>query len=281
MTIDGIADYVRQVREATQRYAKDLLDENEKLLQLTTSLHAQQLRLQDEVTSLEATRTENDDLRAHVESLNVEKLRLSRQLGQLTDQLERHRALEAKLKTQMVQLESANERFVSRYDEIEQYNSNLANLYVASYRLHGNLDRQQVVSTIHEIVINLIGSEQFAILEDVCGELVTTSSVGVATDALRDLERGDGPVVGCIAQGAVVLPEDGRVTACIPLKVGARTIGVIAIVRLLAHKPALEAIDHELFGLLATHAASALYCSDLHARVADGARRASTAGAVA
>jgi hypothetical protein len=53
---------------------------------------------------------------------------------------------------------------------------------------------------------------------------------------------------------------------------GARAIGVIAIVKLLSHKPALEAIDHELFGLLATHAASALYCSDLHARISDGAR---------
>lgn len=268
---DSIADYVRQVREATQRYAKDLLDENEKLLGVTTSLYAQQRRLQDEISALETTKTENDDLRAHVESLNVERLRLSRQLGQMATQLERHRALEATLKTQVEQMEHANEKFVSRYDEIEQCNSNLANLYVASYRLHGNLERKQVISTIHEIIINLIGSEQFAVLECVCDDLVTTSSYGVEDERLRELERKDGAVASCVAEGTILVPEDAAdVVACVPLKVGDRTLGVIAIVRLLSHKPALEAIDHELFGLLATHAASALYCSDLHARVGGG-----------
>ena len=39
--------------------------------------------------------------------------------------------------------------------------------------------------------------------------------------------------------------------------------GFIAIYRLLSHKTALEPLDHELFDLLATHAATALYCTSL------------------
>ena len=38
---------------------------------------------------------------------------------------------------------------------------------------------------------------------------------------------------------------------------------MIAIHRLLAHKAGLEPLDHELFDLLATHAATALYCTSL------------------
>ena len=52
--------------------------------------------------------------------------------------------------------------------------------------------------------------------------------------------------------------------ACIPLKLDNDVTGLIAIFSLLPHKPGLEALDHELFDLLATHAATALYCTSLH-----------------
>ena len=60
---------------------------------------------------------------------------------------------------------------------------------------------------------------------------------------------------------------DGRgVTACVPLVVGGRRIGAIVMFRLLPQKPKFEPFDHELLMLLATHAATALYCSELHER---------------
>jgi hypothetical protein len=46
------------------------------------------------------------------------------------------------------------------------------------------------------------------------------------------------------------------------------------VFRLLGHKPQLESVDLELFDLLATHAATALYCSDLHARLRQSGRAA-------
>jgi GAF domain-containing protein len=54
------------------------------------------------------------------------------------------------------------------------------------------------------------------------------------------------------------------VTACIPLSLDGQVTGVIAIFRLLSHKPALAAADKELFDLLASQAAVALYCARLH-----------------
>ena len=50
------------------------------------------------------------------------------------------------------------------------------------------------------------------------------------------------------------------------VKVGDRVVGGIVVYRLLAHKPALDAADIELLELLGTHAATALYCSELTSR---------------
>ncbi|HEY7543367.1 MAG TPA: GAF domain-containing protein, partial [Blastocatellia bacterium] len=59
--------------------------------------------------------------------------------------------------------------------------------------------------------------------------------------------------------------EHSNLLACIPLKLGGRVTGAIAIFSLLSHKPELEEVDYEMFDLLATHAATALYCTELHA----------------
>jgi hypothetical protein len=48
------------------------------------------------------------------------------------------------------------------------------------------------------------------------------------------------------------------------------SIGAIAVFRLLGHKPELEPLDLELFDLMASHAAVALYYSKAHADVALG-----------
>jgi transcriptional regulator with GAF, ATPase, and Fis domain len=61
--------------------------------------------------------------------------------------------------------------------------------------------------------------------------------------------------------------EESSLTACIPLKLDDEVIGAIAIFQLLQHKSALEDLDYEMFDLLATHAATALYCTALHARL--------------
>ena len=63
-----------------------------------------------------------------------------------------------------------------------------------------------------------------------------------------------------------------RLTACIPLVLDGKVTGAIAIFRLLPQKAGIEDVDRELFDLLATHAATALYCTSV-AREAHGRRR--------
>jgi nitrate/nitrite-specific signal transduction histidine kinase len=177
-------------------------------------------------------------------------------------------------------VEAANQSSSRQYFEVEQQNNNLANLYVASFQLHSTLDRGEVLSAIQEIVINLIGSEELAIYEmdDDGRELKLVGSFGIDPAAYATVPVGAGTlgIIGRTAvSGEIYLAAKGvdpsrtaretNLTACVPLKLGDQVRGVLAIFRLLPQKSGLEAIDYELFNLLAAHAATALYLTHLHA----------------
>jgi hypothetical protein len=59
--------------------------------------------------------------------------------------------------------------------------------------------------------------------------------------------------------------DESNLVACIPLNLGGEVTGAIAVFSLLSHKAGFEDLDYELFDLLATHAGTALYCTELHA----------------
>ena len=234
--------YVQKVREGTTKYMKDLLAENEKLRLLAA-------RLEGETQALEA------------------------EVANLKDEVISRQEQTAKLKQRLVIVEEENHRFSEQYVEVEQNNSNLANLYVASYRLHSTLDRREVLATIQEIIINLIGSEELGIFEvdHDRSALSLVSSFGIEPASYQRIPLGTG-VIGRTAvtgeafidekrNGNGKLPEEADLTSCIPLKVDGRVTGAVAIFRLLEQKPGLEAVDYELLHLLATHAATALYCT--------------------
>src|SRR6185503_5039626 len=96
---------------------------------------------------------------------------------------------------------------------------------------------------------------------------------GIEPERYRHIPLGSG-LIGKVGQtGETYLTEssnengNGRtadeefLTSCIPLKVDGKVTGAIAIFRLLQQKNGLQEVDYELFHLLATHAATALYCS--------------------
>src|SRR5574340_1038003 len=234
--------YVERVREDTQRYASELLKENGRLRLALVS--AQQ----------DATRHRDDAKRAR-------------------EELEQRAARELALREALGRVEEDNRRFSSRYVEIEQENSNLANLYVASYRLHGTIDRDEVLGVLQEIAANLIGSEEMAIFERIREEptLQLVASFGVDPEPYRRVSFEAGLIGHCAASGRVYIAGDEPVpagvaaepdlTACIPLKIGDQVTGAMALFRLLPQKSGIQALDRELFELLATHAATALYCS--------------------
>ena len=191
------------------------------------------------------------ETREYVQSLLDENQRLSKLVAELDDR---------------------NREFTNRYVEIEQQNTNLANLYVASYQLNGTLERDRVVAAIQEIVINLIGSEELGIwqIDEDLDSLALIGSFGINAREWAGVPLGSGIVghVACSGERYTVTESDARpfgreehLTACIPLKLDDKVIGVIGIFRLLQQKQGLEPVDFELFDLLCSHAATALYCT--------------------
>ena len=243
-------EYVLQVRENTQKYIEALIEENENLRSI--------------VNDLEQQRQQSD-----------------RQLGIAESELDRIESERQKLAERIDQIEVESQDLLGQFQEIERQNSDLASLYVASYRLHETIKRNEVIAVIEEIVVNMIGSEELAIfeLDDESGKLKLVDSLGIDPDDLERvrlnesrIEEAAGVLQEVVETGQryVVDSTDGKaaekeseLTACIPLVLDSHVIGAIAVFRLLDQKESkLAPLDFELFDLLATHAASALYCSD-------------------
>jgi putative methionine-R-sulfoxide reductase with GAF domain len=233
--------YVGRVQEEVQRYLREVLDDNHKL-------------------------------RLAVGGLRTENLTLTGELERLRTEADQYRGMQVHLHQQLTDIETASARYAEQYAQVEQQNSNLANLYVASYQLAGTVDRAAVLQAIQEIVANLIGSEEVGIYEmnDARTQLVLAASFGIDPIRLGRIAVGSGTIGTAASTGEIYVsdtngPDANNITACIPLRIDGTVIGVIAIFGLLAHKPALYDVDREMFDLLAVHAATSLYCATLHA----------------
>ncbi|HEX5772829.1 MAG TPA: GAF domain-containing protein [Geomobilimonas sp.] len=181
------------------------------------------------------------------------------------------------------EVEEENEDFATRYVEIEQENNNLANLYIASYQLHSTLDFKEVLQIITEIVINLIGAEEFAImlLDEKTNELQAVATEGLEREDVPSVKFGIG-VVGEVAKSGEsffvedvgsYVPDMASPMVCIPLKIKEHVIGALVIYKLLQQKSKFAQVDYELFTLLAGHAATAIFSSRLYS---DSERKLST-----
>jgi len=266
--------YVRRVQEGSQSLTHDLLAEVDRLRLRVATLEVEKEELAARAAESHELGKANEALRALAASLEAEMNRLHEQVVSLRAAGERHESEQARLAAQLESARSESRGFEQRYAEIEAQSSNLANLYVASYSLHGTLDRQEVVATIQEIVANLIGSEEAGLFELAPGgeALELVASFGLEAPGLRRVPLGAGRIGEAARTGEIFVvgpeqvPAEDGLTACIPLKLDGRVTGAIAIFRLLPQKAGFEALDRELFELLATHAATALYCTSLHAR---------------
>jgi hypothetical protein len=273
---DGHGAYVHKVREGTQRYAQDLISENERLRLLVASLEGDVENQRQRLQVLDESQTTSKSLCALVATLEADRQRLSQDLVLAREEAERCRAEQARLQERLRGAETESRRAQDEFRGVEKQNTNLANLYVASYRLHGTLEREGVVAAISEIVANLIGSEEMGVFE-VRSDRATLALVGhngIDPVRYRELPAEEG-LIGRVATsgeshiserdglaGATELERD--LTAGIPLKADGTVIGVLAIFRMLPQKPQIEELDHELFDLLATHAGMALYCTRLY-----------------
>ncbi len=243
------AEEFLQLFKKGAEFTQELLKENERLrfriLQVEDSLHTM-----DHETIVT---DENRKLVEKIELLEKEK---------------------AEIIERILQVERENQDFAERYVEVEAENNNLANLYIASYQLHSTLDFREVLQIITEIIINLIGAEEFAILllDEKTNELNAVATEGVTREEIPSMKMGSG-IVGSVAKTGdnyFVEDMDGysrdflNPMVCIPLKIKEHVIGVIVIYKLLIQKKYFAPVDYELFTLLAGHAATAIFSSKLY-----------------
>ena len=192
--------------------------------------------------------------------------------AELLEKIEGLESERADVMERVTALEEENRQFATRYLEIEEENNALANLYVASFQLHSTLDLSEVLRIIIEIVINLIGAEVFAIyiLDEKSNRLEPVASEGAPLSEIPSEILGRGIVGDSVANGetSCLSPESNlgsdRPLVTSPLRIDDRPVGGIAIFKLLAQKSEFSPLDHELFTLLAGHAATAIFAAQLH-----------------
>ena len=193
--------------------------------------------------------------------LEEEILRLRAQVASLTQELERCRAelTAAEFGTVMANRQSALD---NSFTMVEAQNFTLMNLFVAATRLHSSTERSDVLTAIREILSDLIGSPATAVFEinPGSGALCLLESSGITPAKLSRIPLGTGCIGKVAATGEAYFGDgsDGEPVACVPLKIGPRVTGVIAVFRLLEQKLNLHSNDHELLDFMSRHAALAL-----------------------
>ncbi len=156
-------------------------------------------------------------------------------------QTERELALRERLEEQA----AGNRRCVEQLAAAEQRIGHLAKLQAAVRELHEAAMPADVLTTIKEIVANLVGCEEMGVYaRRPDGGLTLLDGIGVDAD-----HEG----------------TEANAIVSIPLHLNSRVVGVIALFKLLPQKLGIESGDQELFQLLSTHAARALHHAGLRA----------------
>jgi hypothetical protein len=237
--------YVERVREATRSLFEDLLEANRRLC-LTLAM------LSDDRDSRQ------------------------QELGEFDQRSARWRIQQQSLLELLEAADRESKTFADQFAEVERQNSNLATLYAAGHALHSSLDRDAVLGAIQEIVINLIGSEQFAIV--LADEALTPQALfGVEASALVGLTPRTGIIGRAHTEGRPLalprgVPTDSTgVRVCVPLVANGDVRAFVLIFDFLPQKGEISGLDHELFALVGSQAALALHAAELAARGASGA----------
>jgi signal transduction protein with GAF and PtsI domain len=197
------------------------------------------------------------------------------EIARLRAMLEKLEEEKSALEEDLKRVEKENQDFANLYLQVQEQNEALTNIYVASYRLHATLDPPAVMKVIQDILIELVGAEEFGILllskDQKRLELVAGEGVRERLPS-ESLPAGEGVVGEVTASGEAFYfepknereKEAGLPRAAIPMRMDGEAVGVMVIYRLLSHKPSFSDLDHQLLELLASHAATALVSARLH-----------------
>jgi hypothetical protein len=262
-----------ETAQSAERHGHDLKKVNEKLRELMASLKVERERLSAETRAHQvpgappaqpsppATPTA-----PAVEPVDLEKKRLTAELALAREAVEHANEERERLRARLEEIEAENQRVCDEYVAIQEKSTELAQLYVALERIHGGISRAETLAALQEIVINVIGSEELAVFERRGDLLALVQSFGIDPEPWREIPASRG-ALGIAASGKLYVagrdggapaPGDEDITAAIPLRFGRDIVGVVAVFRLLGHKPVLGETDQLLFELISAHAGLAL-----------------------
>ncbi len=248
-----------------ERQARELKQVSERLAQLVASLRAEKERLAPQAAAVPAPAPAARPP-AGGEPADLEKRRLAAELALAREASEHAREERERLRQRLAEIEAENRRLCDDFVTVQEHSTDLAQRYVALERIHGGLSREETLAAVQELVVNVIGSEELAIFELRGGALELAQSFGVDPEPLRRIAVGEGAVGRAAETGRLYVagregpPAQGdeALTAAVPLRVGDDVAGVVAIYRLLGHKPGISQADQALFDLLTAHAGVAL-----------------------
>ncbi len=241
---------------------RDLREVNERLKELVASLRSEKDRLAEPRLAA----APDAPASGPAEPIDLERKRLEAELALARESVAHAQAERDRLRARAAELEAENQRLSDEYVAVQERTTHLTQLYVALERLHGGASRADTLAAIQEIVINLVGSEELAVFERRGGALALVHAFGVPPRTLDELDLGGGAIARAAGTGRAYVagrdapPGAGEedLTAAIPLAASDGVQGVLAIFRLLGHKPGLDESDHAVFDLLSTHAGMAL-----------------------
>ena len=181
----------------------------------------------------------------------------------------------AELEKRIESLQKENQDFANMCVLVQEQNDAITNLYVASHRLHATVEPAQVVKIILEILVELVGAEDFGVflLDEKKKALELMAGEGIEGKIpAKTLPAGEGVIGEVASSGEAFYFEPQGVSelearlpmAAVPLNMNSNAVGVIVIYKLLSQKPSFSSIDHQLLQLLAEDAATALANARLH-----------------
>lgn len=253
----------RDVAADMERHGRDMQKVNDKLRDLISTLQTHKERHgQPTLTPPPAPPVPVADLEGGAVALD--RRRLEAELALAREQLDRSSAERTLLRERLSELEAEHRRVCDEFVEAEEQAGQLVQLHATLQQIHGAADREALLQVVQEVVINVIGSEELAIFELQGGELRLARAFGVDPGPLQRIALGQGPLGRAAQDGRLLMagPDhdlgDDRLTACVPLTAAGRLVGLVAVYRLLGHKPLLGPNDQEVFELLGPHAGQAL-----------------------
>lgn len=191
------------------------------------------------------------------------------ELATLQDQL-------SKLTERVQVVESENRQLRERCSLSEEEHFRFVNLYVASQRLSNTLDVEEIMEIVQEIVVNLVGSEQFGLFflsENQSDEdpLELVAEVAHGGERLARPAPTHPRIQDVLQSGKLWVSDDPALSpaAVVPLKMEDELLGAVVVYGLLPQKPSFTETDISLFELLTTHVARAFYAALMHERLGE------------